>query len=188
MRNIEQELKLSLTKWEYDAILRANNAEPKLQTNFYFAGRMLQADEMVRIRQKDGKYILCYKKRLSQRSGVLVADERECEIDEQTARKYIENGIAKVELLESLSVHMAYDLRCVGSLDTYRAKFKLKEWTIELDKNVYLGKTDYELECESDRVESLEQLKSYLGYAYGVVLRASKPKSERFRDKLLNRK
>lgn len=188
MRNIEQELKLALTEWEYNTILRANNAEPKLQVNYYFAGKLLQSDEMVRVRKKEDKYILCYKKRVNGNSEIMVSDEREREIDAQTAQRYIEKGISNLELLELLSVHMAYDLRCVGSLNTYRAKFKLREWTIELDKNEYLGKTDYELECESDRVESLERLKSYLGYAYGVVLRPSKAKSERFRDKLLNKK
>lgn len=184
MRNLEQELKLSLSQREYRVLKEFAKAEPKLQTNFYFTSQLMPADEMARVRVKGDKRILCYKKRLTDRGGVLVADEREREIDEKTANRFISRGITQVEMLELLSAHMADDLRCVGSMDTWRLTFKLEEWTIDLDKNDYLGITDYELECESNSIESLEKLKSYLPYAFGVTLKPSCPKVQRFMRKL----
>ena len=55
---------------------------------------------------------------------------------------------------------------------------------MELDKNVYLGRCDYELECESDDVEALEKLKLFLFYNYGISPRYSRPKSQRFFEAL----
>jgi len=188
MRNLEQELKLALTEREYRVLKEDFKAEEVLQTNYYFSSKLLPADEMLRVRIRKNKRTLCYKRRLTERGGVTVADERECEIDESSAEKYVSHGIAKVELLERLSVHMADDLICVGKMDTYRSKFKLKNWNIELDRNQYLGVTDYELECENKAVESLEQLKSYLTYAYGIVIKPSCPKVKRFMERLLKKK
>lgn len=184
MRNLEQELKLSLTEREYRILAEKSGKEPKLQTNCYFTSKSMPQSEMVRVRIADGKYILCYKQRLSDRRGVFVCDEREKELDEDTARAFIARGIKKLQILELLSAHMAEDLYYIGSMDTYRTKFQLDEWRLELDKNVYLGVTDYELECESAQAESLEKLKSYLSYYFGITLKASCPKVERFVKRL----
>jgi len=54
---------------------------------------------------------------------------------------------------------------------------------LELDKNEYLGTTDYELECEDNDIESLNRLKNYLYYTFGISFKPSLPKSERFFEK-----
>ena len=67
-------------------------------------------------------------------------------------------------------------------METYRSKFQLNEWTLELDRNVYFDRIDYELECEDRDVVALNKLKDYLYYKFGVVAKPSSPKVQRFMD------
>lgn len=178
--SIEQELKIALTKAEYDELLDSCGVEPQLQTNYYFYCDEMPSDTMVRLRKRKGKYQLCYKRLLSSHMGVNVCDEREQALDEQTALSFIESGISAEELTKRLDVEGDLSYRCVGSLDTYRARFAEKNWLLELDKNEYLGVTDYELECECGSEELLCRLKDYLRYNYGIDFKSSKAKSARF--------
>ena len=180
MRNLEQELKLTLSEREYNILLQKSGIEPQLQTNYYFYSRMLGKDVMVRVRQKGQNYTLCYKKRLQDTEGVMVSDERECEVSADFATTLIQRGIYPREINEMLHTDLYEVLLCVGTLETYRAKFNLADWTLELDKNQYLGITDYELECECGNIQQLDKLKNFLSYNYGVVIRYAPPKSKRF--------
>ena len=185
MKNIEQELKMALNEREYNILLAASGVSPQLQTNFYFRYKGMPVDVMVRLRRKGDEFILCYKRRLSDRSGVAVSDERECEIAPDFAMSLISRGITQSEVAHLLGADVTHDLTLVGSMDTYRAKFAIGEWSVELDKSVYSGRVDYELECENLFVEQLEKLKNYLFYAYGIVFRPSKPKVQRFLEAYL---
>ncbi|MCM1290088.1 MAG: CYTH domain-containing protein [Corallococcus sp.] len=180
MRNLEQELKLSLDEREYGILSALSNNKPQLQVNYYFVSQHLGDDCMVRLRQKGNCYILCYKKRLQNSDGVTVCDERECEVDAAFARTLIDRGVYPREINGMLKTDLYEVLTCVGQLHTYRTVFSLQEWTLELDKNEYLGRTDYELECECNHIQQLYKLKNYLSYNYGVVMRYSLPKSQRF--------
>ena len=181
MRNIEQELKLFLDEREYRILSEQAGALPQLQTNFYFGCQTMGKETMVRIRQKAGSYLLCYKHRMSQTEGVTVCDERESDVTPEDAKRMLTSGIRSDELRQLLGVELD-DVYCLGSMDTYRAKFQLQEWTIELDKNVYLGRVDYELECENNDMGSLNKLKNYLYYKFGVVIKPASPKVQRFYD------
>ena len=185
MKNIEQELKMELNEREYNILLEVGQVKPQLQTNFYFRHRGMPADTMIRLRKKGNEYKLCYKRRLSDRNGVAVCDERECEISADFAHSMCNRGIKQAEVRQLLGVDVSKDLPLVGSMETYRAKFQIQVWTVELDKNVYSGRVDYELECENLYVEQLEKLKNYLFYAYGIVFRPSKPKVQRFLEAYL---
>ncbi|MCH5152120.1 MAG: CYTH domain-containing protein [Clostridiales bacterium] len=180
MKNIEQELKLFLDEREYNILLEQSKVKPTLQINYYFGYRGMSKEKMVRIREKLGVYVLCYKERLSQIEGVTVCDEREMELEFDAACRFIDNGIRQDELKNLLSVDVGDDLVCLGNMETYRAKFQLAEWTLELDKNVYFDKTDYEVECEHRDVVALSKLKNYLYYAFGIVINPATPKVERF--------
>ena len=179
MKRIEQELKLSLDEREYLIILKQANVEPQLQTNYYFGYPSMDSQIMVRIRHKAGVFSLCYKHRMSQIDGVTVSDEREMELAPEVAERMLLNGIPASQLKQLFSVDLE-DMRCLGSLDTYRAKFQLNEWTLELDKNIYLNNVDYELECEDKDVVSLNKLKNYIYYRFGVVIKPASPKVQRF--------
>lgn len=180
MRNLEQELKLSLDEREYGILSRLTNDKPQLQINYYFVSQHLGNDTMVRLREKGGSFTLCYKKRLQDADGVTVCDERECEVDAAFAKTLLSRGIYPKEVNEMLKTDLYEMLTCAGELKTYRTTFKFEEWTLELDRNEYLGKIDYELECECNYIQQLFKLKNYLSYNYGIVMRYSTPKSQRF--------
>ena len=180
MRNVEQELKLALTEREYEIMARLTNATPQLQTNYYFTSRGLGNDTMVRVRQKGSTYTLCYKKRLQNADGVTVSDEHECEISADFANTLISRGIYPKHINDMLGTDLYEVMLCVGQLQTYRTTFTLDQWTLELDKNIYFGVTDYELECECNQIEHLNKLKNFLSYHYGIVVRNALPKSQRF--------
>ena len=180
MKNIEQELKMALNEREYNILLGVAHVEPQLQTNYYFRYKGMPKDMMIRLRKKGEQYLLCYKRQLSHSYGIAVSDERECEVSAEFAQSMVSRGITQSEVERLLGVDVQKDLSCIGSMDTYRAKFNIEQWTLELDKNEYTGRVDYELECENLYVEQLEKLKNYLFYAYGIIFRQSKPKIQRF--------
>jgi uncharacterized protein YjbK len=180
MRNLEQELKLQLTQREYNILQGVAKVEPVEQINYYFAPKHCNLSVMLRLRQKGNTFIACFKQRITHSNGVMVSDEKECEIDYNYAQTLIERGITVEEIATFFKVDVAEDFYCIGKLTTYRTKFVLDEWTLELDKNSYFDITDYELECESTQIESLMKLKSYLTYTYGIAIRPSITKFERF--------
>ena len=180
MKHIEQELKMALTEREYNILMAEGQVEPQLQTNYYFRYKEMPEGVMIRLRKKGNEFKLCYKLRLSDRNGVAVCDERECEVAADFASSMVRRGIKQAEVKQLLGVDLQSDLTCIGSMDTYRAKFNVDGWTVELDKNVYANVVDYELECENLYVEQLEKLKNYLFYTYGIIFRQSKPKVQRF--------
>ncbi|MCH5152391.1 MAG: CYTH domain-containing protein [Clostridiales bacterium] len=179
MKNIEQELKLSLDEREYRILYEQANVKPQLQTNYYFGYPSMSKEVMVRIRQKGSVFVLCYKRRMSQIDGVTVCDEHEIELAPTVAQKMLRNGINSDQLKQLFGVVLD-DMRCLGSMDTYRTKFTLNEWVLELDKNVYFDQVDYELECEHNDVVALNKLKNYLYYKFGVVIKPAIPKVQRF--------
>ena len=180
MRNLEQEIKLQLDEREYNILQNIAKVEPTEQINYYFAPKHCNLNIMLRLRKKGDTFIACYKQRLTHVNGVMVSDEKECEIDYGYAQTLIERGITAREVYNFFQVNAAEDFHFIGQLTTYRTKFVLSEWTLELDKNQYFDVTDYELECESTQVESLAKLRSYLTYTYGIVIRPSLTKFERF--------
>lgn len=171
---------MALNEREYNILLGLSSVQPQLQTNYYFRHKGMGKDVMIRLRRKGNEYKLCYKRQLSDRNGVAVCDERECEVSADFAESMRIRGITQQEARELLGVELANDLTLVGCMDTYRAKFNIEQWTVELDKCAYSGRIDYELECENLYVEQLEKLKNYLFYAFGIVFRPSKPKVQRF--------
>lgn len=175
---------MSLTKDEYQTLLTIGGAEPYLQVNYYFYCDKMPKDVMLRIRFKNGKYLFCYKKLLSYDNGVNVCDEREKEIDELDAKALLDGVLTSADIKTLADVDLPYEYKCVGCLSTYRARFQLNGWTIELDKNEYLGTTDYELECECASGESLKRLKAYLCDGLGVEFKQSTSKSGRFFKRL----
>lgn len=184
MKNIEQELKLLLTQQEYDILSKLTTNLPQLQTNFYFqAEQRHDPNVMVRIRQKNDGFLLCYKSRISSYQGVTVCDERECQLQSNVAQTFLQRGITAAELNAMLQTDFEQTFVFAGKMDTYRTTFLWQNWRLELDKSIYLGTCDYELECECQSVPSLEQLKQLLNSTFGLELRYSLPKMQRFFDR-----
>ena len=184
MRNLEQELKLRLDEREYGILSQLTQAEPQLQINYYFAYRQMPRDEMVRVRKKGDAYTLCYKKRLADIDGVNVCDERESKLETVHAQYILTRGLTVDEMRKLCGVAVPEQLRLLGSMETFRTRFVWNEWTLELDKNVYLGATDYELESENGDASRLDGLKNRLYYDFGIRSKPSLPKIERFLNRL----
>lgn len=186
MKNLEQELKIELTERQYELLLSQTDQKAVRQVNFYFDCPCRPTDIAVRIREKRGEYVLCVKRRLSHSGGVAVSDEYECKVDEQFLRVAQNAGLSRECILNALGVDVDCNLRCVGSLTTYRTAFSLYGCSVEVDKNLYLGATDFELECENNDVSSLESLKSKLTRDFGISCKPSKSKAARFAERLAN--
>lgn len=182
MGNVEQELKLKLSQADFDTLSALSNEPFVKQVNYYFATDV--KGQMVRIREKNGEYVLCCKNAIKNDGFVAKNDERECKIGTKQALEMIDCGIKKGTLESFFDVAQSKDLLAVGSLTTFRKAFFIGKNHVELDRNEYLGVTDYELECESDSELDLIALKNTLANVYGVKILPSKPKSQRFFEKL----
>lgn len=182
--SIERELKMSLDQEKYEELLAVSNVQPQLQVNYYFYCADMPSEVMLRIRHVGGKYLFCYKKLLCRENGVNICDERETYIDEEFANNLLTKGVTPAHLKQLVDIETRSTYTCAGNLQTYRAKFLLDKWLIELDKNEYLGTVDYELECECGSDELLGKLKDYLFYNYALIFTPSLSKSARFFNKL----
>lgn len=189
MNNLEQELKIALTKKQYNKLLKASGKMPLAQINMYFCCDGMPRDEMVRLRLKLGAYTFCYKKLLNSANGVNVCDEREQIVDNAVAHDMIYDGITPADFTRLTGVQTDKTYRFIGPLTTWRTTFEYEhKWTLELDKNEYLGATDYELECECDNLEQLETLKRVLDQKFGVAFVPSTSKSARFYERYIKTK
>lgn len=180
---IETEKKLLLTKDEYDCLFSCFGKDKPIvrQINYYFDTEELSMNKQnitCRIRLKDGKYKGTIKHH-AQNSD----QSREIEID-------VRNG-----LYDNIFVDMG--LKRQGKLTTERCII-LKDTVCEvvLDKNDYLGYTDYELEieyapgCESYAVSTLKTIADVLIHHNSSINDVAqrtcnvKSKSKRFFEKL----
>ena len=132
----EFERKMLLSKSEYDCIMAhfGKREHTTRQINYYFDTddfSMNRRGVTCRIREKDGKLKATYK------------DHRRAKrfCSEETDLK-ITNGLKDNDFV---SMGLSYQ----GRLDTYRTIiFKNAFCTVTVDRNEYLGTTDYELEAE----------------------------------------
>lgn len=133
---IEREIKAMLTEGEYITLARfkCQHKAVNLQTNYYFDTDDLSMNKKgvtCRIRHKNGLYKATVKKHN--------ADGAECSIETDICEK------AEFDP----TVFNTLGLRFQGELVTERLKLCDDVFCkIVLDKNTYLGKTDFELEIE----------------------------------------
>lgn len=161
---LEQEYKRMLTKEQYD-LIKANYRfdDEIIQTNFYYDTpdfRMIKNGFTVRVREiNEEKLFLQIKKKLASKiDGVRVRSEFEKEID--NLPKEIDFLTVENLIRQTLKINFT-KLEEIGFLITERSVLKTSNCEIALDKNTYLGKTDYELEIEfeDNHFEALQFLK-----------------------------
>jgi uncharacterized protein YjbK len=197
---VERELKYMLTREGWEALrawARASGAwvSEAEQRNTYFD---LGADALgtrrvsLRLREKGGKFLLCYKRQTHQDGAQMHSEEQEEVVGAEVAARalgepasLLGSGLRPVVALEGFALQEKLDLsalRIVGELWTQRAVLRLGEFLLELDWSVYGGTEDFEVECETARLEEAEgQLLGLLG-ALGVSHEAStRPKVARMR-------
>lgn len=175
---LEYEKKIPLTEGEYCKLMKLEG-EGKLrftQTNYYYDADDLKMNMQgitCRIREKNGKYKATIKAHKQ--------ENKECSIEKtkEALNKYDD------------SLFSGMHLRLQGSLITERVLlYSNNGCEVVLDKNTYLGMTDYELEVEylpEYEDHATELIYRYISFLYPLKLcmlilsqRVSMSKSERF--------
>lgn len=151
--NIEIESKVLLSKGDADRIIRKLHFPEKeiVQTNYYLDSdeRILKKYDMIlRVREENDIIQLTMKAPLSE--GLLEKNQRLTtdETDALINRNIFPRGDIS-EFLEILHIDPA-SLKVLANLTTHRRAISYLGTKLDISKNVYSGKTDYELECDSD--------------------------------------
>lgn len=139
-------------------LLRAHTGtrgDDYVQVNYYFDTPdfvMSAAHSMLRVRQKKGALYLQYKNKRERKGSMLLCDEEEAPLSQfpssvNPARYF--NG--------------APDGECglLGNLITHRTDFCFPNAVVSLDRNLYFGKTDYEIEIEGE-ADAIEGIAAFL--------------------------
>ena len=142
---IEKELKKLLDKEQYN-LIKSNFALDKeiAQTNHYYTddnGILSKNHITVRIREIEDIKLLQIKLPISFQNSLSISREIEHKMSE------IPNDI-DTHLFENLCSIKLERLKLLGTLTTFRAIYKQDDTELCLDKNIYLGKLDFELEIE----------------------------------------
>lgn len=183
---LEYEKKIMLTPDEYISIvmLMCKYAPIETQTNYYFDNDDLSMNEKgitCRIRHKNGKYKACIKNHNTNHS--------DCSMELNLS----EDVKFDPHFFKTLG------LQCQGELVTERIViYKDSTCEIMLDRNVYLGHTDFELEveyCQDSEQKAQKLIKSIAEYlnvarhfeeteSFIKRIGQSKSKSQRFFEHL----
>ncbi len=158
--NIEIEAKVLLSKKDYQKLLSLITFNPniKKQENFFLDSEIRELRKyniMVRLRKREG-YKLTLKAPLSE--GLL---EKNQKIDEKDALSLIERNVfPRGEIYDFLEMlHINIDkLKILASLATERQESTYNGYPINISKNTYGSKVDYELEVDSDSRQKSEDV------------------------------
>ncbi|MDL2212289.1 CYTH domain-containing protein [Erysipelotrichaceae bacterium OttesenSCG-928-M19] len=182
--NIEIEYKQLLTKQEYEIIehdLVIKDSQIIEQENFYFETPLFslkKQGQAIRIRVLNNEFELCRK---TQRENDIL--EENIFIDKQIFLAICQQP----NLINDYFDNVATDLRLLGSMKTKRIEYHYQNGLICLDKSVYLGQTDYEIEYEAADYSSEGSFKDFLNN-YGIEYQRSlKSKIARFSETLEKR-
>lgn len=139
---IEKEYKTMLNYEKYIRLLEVFHFEEALvQVNLYYISKQ-DDNNTVRVRCKSGRIFLQVKIDCSIEKGIHINREYEKEIE------IIPYIITKEELNNLCGVDFFEDRYLLDILVTERRNYICEDNIISLDRNSYLGITDYELEIE----------------------------------------
>ena len=158
---------------ESDFLKAVEGAQAEAQTNYYFL--VEDYTDGGRIREKDGKYTFTYKIKRADGKGRIELNKK---IDKTDYISFVENGITSKEFKELTGLDLDVNLKYVGCLSTFRHAVEMDGLKYEWDKNVYLDKADYEVECEVRSAEDYKKAEDYLSSNF--TLYKSKAKVKRF--------
>lgn len=148
----EKEYKMLISEQQYQALLDATNAKPVKQVNYYYYSNV--PGMAMRTRVREGVVLFTLKVKKEDYN-----DEYEFEISDNSL-----NDPKVQDLLKRFNItNYSY----MASNTTYRATVELEKGELCIDKNEYLGKTDYEIEYElyssdtDNNIEQIELLKKF---------------------------
>ena len=157
-QNLELEFKCFITEEEYNKLMKEFDLFDNVfsQTNHYFDtdDLSLHKDDIVlRIREKGTNFKLTKKVRAKDKGSI----ETHVFLTEDEAKKMLQDGFDASII--GINSHVHY----VCHLTTYRARTPFGNGTLFLDKSIYYGHTDYELEFEADEwARGKEEFKKFL--------------------------
>lgn len=131
--HIEKEYKMLLNKEEYISLLNNIDSNTYKQANYYYSSSSKIAS--FRIREIENKYIFTLK-------------VKENDYHREYEFEISDNSLNDERISDLFKEFNISEYRYVGELITYRTDLKLSKGIISLDKNEYLGVTDYEIEYE----------------------------------------
>lgn len=160
---IEREMKMMLTESEYMKTLKmlsekyGDEVSSILQINYYFDDEQLSLfnkGQTLRIRQIEDKLKLEYKSKKKEFNSIFKSEEKSIDMKEF---KY------SIDLKKELFVGgINNTYKYIGNLFTYRINYKIFDAIVSIDKNLYLGKVDYEIEIEANSTDSIVYVKKML--------------------------
>ncbi|HAN21173.1 MAG TPA: hypothetical protein DCP51_05795 [Clostridiales bacterium] len=143
----EFERKQIVTKEKYIELhdnLKNFNSKQVLQINYYYDNDELYLynnNQTLRVRQIEDKLKLEYKYNKSDFNNLRICDEF------TTYLISLPNVLKNPIKIEDMNTY-----KNIGVLITERTNYKLNDFIVSLDKNLYLGIIDYEIEIESNNL------------------------------------
>ncbi len=136
----EYEQKTMLNESQYCEILEklitSYSSKKYIQVNYYYDTQnydIWRNNKTIRVRFKNDKLEFQIKNHLLTHNNTVISDETIIEID----------------VLPQIIEYEGQIVNKIGELVTERYDFYCNDYVISLDKNFYLGSTDYEIEIES---------------------------------------
>lgn len=168
---IEIEAKVLISQDDYRKLAKVFPYSPRyIQTNYYIDSdtRILNKEGIaLRIRERNGQYELTLKTPLSQ--GLL---EKNCTISHEQFLDFTNKGIFPKgdtsRFLTMLDIDIA-TLKIITSLTTERIDVDYEGGLLSIDRNVYSGITDYEIEFEYNNLEGAKEILSNLLKKNGIM-------------------
>lgn len=197
--NIEKEVKILVDEKYYNNLRKA--AEKLMgvesrQINYYFDTDKYDLYNnflMLRIREKNDKYILTLKVVKKFSGNIRTADEIELPVKRNDIQKLMDNPSEFISYYPEIGKTILQNAKITfnrllykGSMTTWRMRFPFNNLYFELDKNEYLGVLDYELECEIQDDHSMEIVKKFLCENRIPSQDRIKGKYERFVERSIN--
>lgn len=174
--NKEIEFKTFISEDDYNNLLKEFELENNIfaQTNFYFDTedtKLMAEKTVLRIRQKGNNFKLTKKTRAE-----VGADETHILLPKEKALELLNNGF------DARIIELPYFVKKIAELTTYRASVPYKNGTLFLDKSVYYGNVDYEIEYEVDDVKQGTMDFNTFLETYKIKFKESIRKSKRAYD------
>lgn len=172
----EKELKGIISEETYKELLAKGWEKEKLQINFYYSNDLLinRTEVTIRIRCIKNQMFLQIKVKEKQSEGIRLSKEYEKKMD------IISNTISEEELRDVWENYVFGDVQLIGFLITERKIIEKDGVEIDIDKNIYEGITDYEVEFEFNNDNTtLDKIIKDIGLADKLYLGESK--FERFK-------
>ena len=189
-RNIEIEAKSMINEEDYNLLLNdlVNEYPSYEQVNYLIHPIYLPlSDKSVACRMRVKPNVIEFTLKINLDEGKLEINQ---DLSKEEINNFLNNHIVpKGEIYdECLKRNLCNpeDLRVFATLKTTRIDIQEEDYLISIDKNEYLGRVDYEVECESSSMEKAEKyLKEFLNKKNIPFKRNTNSKLKRVKNALI---